>query len=132
VINARTSERKLILQLVQLSPGIPRALTNAATHGASNTAKSPYFAKDFMLFRRGARPNQYRRPMAAMRTSIVSAGMNHAIEATGTPTRRSNKTIPAKDASMRAGQSLVRTNVNTAVKIAQSGKSGHTVCEIPH
>jgi hypothetical protein len=60
-----------------------------------------------------------------------SAGMNHVIEATGTPTCRSKRTIPDKDASMRAGQSLVRTNVNRDAKITQPSHSGHTVCRFP-
>src|ERR1700746_3410911 len=107
---------------------MPGALTNAATHGARNIATNPYFTNQFTLFRRGTRPKQYRRPIAAVRTSIVSAGMNHAIGGTGTATGRSKRTKPAKDTSMSAGQILVRTSINTATRVAHPGHSGHTVC----
>src|SRR6516164_6863873 len=107
---------------------MPGALTNAAAQGARNTATNPYFANEFMLFRRGTWPKQYRRPIAAVRTSIVSAGMNQAIEATGTPKCRSTSTKPAKDTSMSAGQILLRTSINMATRIAQPGQSGHAVC----
>src|SRR5690349_8650910 len=106
---------------------MPGALTNAAANGARKTAKKQYLAKELMLFRRGKPSKQYRRPIAAVRTWIVSAGMNQAIEVTGTPARKSYRTNPAKDAEMSTAQSLVRTSIRAATRIAQPGQSGQAV-----
>jgi hypothetical protein len=53
VRKANASDRKINLQLSQLSPPKPRMPMDATTSGARNTVKNEYFARAFKLFKRG-------------------------------------------------------------------------------
>src|SRR6266550_2807524 len=106
---------------------MPCALRNAPANGPRRTAKNEYLAKDFTLFSRGTPSKQSLRPIAEISTSTVLPGMNQAIELSGTPACRSASVNPTKDAGIRSGQRLTRTNNNPVTRIAQPGQSGHTV-----
>src|SRR5215470_9515981 len=106
---------------------MPCALKNAPANGPRMSAKSEYLPKAFTLLSLGTPSKQYLRPTAEMSTSKVLPGINPAIELSGTPACRSATAKLTKEAAIRAGQTLTRTNNNPVTRIAQPGHSGHTV-----
>ena len=99
---------------------MPFAEKNAAPTGARITAKNEYFATAFTLFSRGTSWKKYLRHNALVRTWTVLAGINQAIDLTGTPAPRSYRANVANAAGIRIGQIRPGTSNKTETRMARA------------
>jgi hypothetical protein len=127
VRKANPSDRKLILQLIHLSPFKAWIPMVDVTSGPRNTVKTEYFAKAFKLSKRGWFRNELT-PQAVTKISEMSASMSHAIEAIGTAACKSYRTKPAKPAGIKKGQAFRGETNRTATNTAHPGHRGQRVC----